>query len=326
MRRLFVLTALLTIALPTTAGAKVGGEDFHLQVSLPDSNGYSMNIWAEGHHHVGVLATKGNVSVSYTVKGRASSRRLDANFGALGRVHIRFHLKPELLPPALFRAKSCNSSRLEFFGGRFHGEVDFAGEPEVVGVTSHSGGVALVLYRKRVCKHRHRHRAGRAWATSGGKQDGEAFGEVDLFAAEAKPEGRTVSLELLGFAGKDRREVATYYHVSVAETLTRVEIVRSASDITRKEVLRLGKRGAKPTTASIALPMPFSGSATYSAEPGVSLDWSGDLNISLPGAAAVPLTGADFSTGLCRSFSEGEESHCTGSLEISPTAVAEIGR
>src|SRR5690242_15880016 len=96
---------------PVGAAARVGGKDFHLQVSLPDSNGYSMSIWAEGHRQVGLLAMKGDASVAYTVKGRASSHRLDADFGALGKVHIRFRLKPEDFPLLFFRGKSCKPSR-----------------------------------------------------------------------------------------------------------------------------------------------------------------------------------------------------------------------
>jgi len=315
---------MLVSASATAADSK---GDFHLQVSLPDSNGYSMSVWAEGHHQVGLLAQKGSTGVSYTVKGRASSRRLDADFGTLGRVHIRFHLEPEPLSPSLFRGKSCKPARLMFFGGRFHGEVDFAGEPEVAGVTAHSGRVALVRYRKQVCKRGDRRRAATVRPRSGGTQGGEPLREVDFFTAEAQPEDRTISLGLIRVAESGTGGARTLYRASVTETAGRVGIVRSAVGRTSREVLRLGKRGAKPATAMIALPAPFSGSASYSAEPGVSPIWSGDLTVSLPAAVAVPLTGADFSSGLCRSFSSGDPGECTGSLAgRSPSEVGEFGR
>ncbi|HET8954030.1 MAG TPA: hypothetical protein VFN18_00055 [Solirubrobacterales bacterium] len=285
-----------------------------------------MSISAEGHHQVALLAQKGSTGVAYTVRGGASSRRLDADFGALGRVHIRFRLKPEPFSPSLFRGKSCRFARLLFFGGRFHGEVEFAGEPEVAGVNARSGRVDLVRYRKRACKHEHR-REGSARPQSSGKQNDEALREVDFFSAEAQPEGRSVSLNLIRAAESGTGSPATLYIASLTETAARVRIVRSAVGNTRSEVLRLGKRGAEPTTATIELPAPFSGSASYAAEPGAPPSWSGDLAVALPGAVAVPLTGIGFNAGLCRSFSSGDPGVCTGSLAgRSPEEVGEFGR
>ena len=286
-----------------------------------------MSIWAEGHHWVGLQAQKGNAGVSYTVRGRASSRRLDADFGALGTVHIRFHLERVPFYPLPFRGKSCKPASLMFFGGRFHGEVDFDGEPEVAGVAAHSGRVALVRYRKRSCKRGPRRRARGAGPIEGARQSSKELREVDFFAANAPREDSAVSLDLIRVAETGAGSPATLYRASLTEAAGRVEIVRSVGDHTGREVLRLGNRGSEPATAAISLPSPFTGSASYSAEPGAPPSWTGDLSVSLPGAVAVPLTGADFSAGLCRSFSSGDEGECTGSLTgSSPKEVGEFGR
>lgn len=307
-KRLACLACAVCTTLATAAPAQ---GDFHLNVSLPDADGYGASIWAEGHHQVGLLMRKETSAVTYTVQGRASSRRLDANFGALGTVHIHFRLRREPFSPALFRSTSCRAPRLRFFGGRFHGRVDFPGEAEVAAVSARAGRVSLVTYRRQGCATRGR----------------ESLREVNLFSAQARPEGRTTSLGLIRVAESGHGRPATLYRAGLVETAGRVKIRRSVVGTTGEEALSLGRRGAEPETAAIALPAPFTGSALYSVEAGTPPSWSGDLAVSFPGAAAVPLTGSEFRTGLCRSFSSGDPGRCTGSLaHLTPEEVGEFGR
>lgn len=297
------------LALPAAASAKPGSHKhqslFQLEVDLPDSNGYSMGIDAEDHRHVELTASKGAVAVHYSVLGRASSRRLDADFGTLGEVHIRLHLKPELVVPGLFGNKRCGE-RLGLYGGSFRGMVDFVGEPQVGGVVAHRGH-AFFIRSKRTCKHTHRRPASLSRSIEGKAHQAN---EVDLLSAELKAAGRTVTFEALRFKGDlggESRATLTFLSADVSESLGRVTIDRTAFEITPAKVLRISRRGKQPETAAIALSKPFSGSAAYSAAPGAVPSWSGDLSVRLPVAGTVPLTGPGFNAELCRSYLSLEE-------------------
>lgn len=323
LRALIAFAALLSLAVPAIATAKSAEHKhqhlFHLDVNLPDSNGYSMDLKAEDHRHVELKAGRGHVAVRYSVLGRASSHRVDADFGALGEVHIRIHLKPELVVP-LFGKKRCGE-RIGFYGGRFRGKVDFTGEPEVGGVHIHRGRISLI-HISHACKRTHRRLAanGLSRSVKGEARPGE---EADRLSAELKTEGRTLSFEALRFKGsrRDPRATATFIRADLTETLGRVAIERTAFELTPEKVLRVSGRDKQPETAVIAPPKPFTGSASYSVAPETAPSWSGDLSVYLPGAGTVPLTGTGFSTEFCRAFSAPEAKRCLGPPEESSLIV-----
>ncbi|MGN6815689.1 MAG: hypothetical protein ACTHK3_06335 [Solirubrobacterales bacterium] len=315
-----VCAAVALLALPAAAGAKLGSHKhpglFQLHVSLPTRNGYSIELHAEDHRHVELSASKGAVSVGYSVLGHASSRRVDADFGTLGEVHIRFHLKQELVVP-LFPGKKRCGERIGFYGGRFRGSVDFTGEPGVAGVHSLHGGVFL-LHIKHICKHAHR-RLTSSFSRSV-EEKARPAEEVDLLSAKLKEEGRTISFEALQFKGDPREPHSTMSFLSadVSERLGRVKIERIAFEVTPKKVLRLSRRGKQPETAALEPVTPFAGSASYSAASEAPASWSGDLSIPLPGVGTVPLTGPGFSAELCRAFAASEAEDCSPASDLPP--------
>lgn len=313
--------ACAAIALPGLPAIAVGktlelahANLFQLSVNLPQSNGYSMEISAEDHRHVELSASKGHVAVHYSVLGRASSRRVDADFGALGEVHIRLRLKPELVIPGLFGKKPCDEGFL-FSGGSFRGKVDFTGEQQVAGAVAHRGRVDFIR-PKRTCKHAHRRPAIRLSRSV--KRKVHPTDERDLLSAELKAEGRTVSFEALRFRGTPRKPPSTLTSLSadLVERLGRVTIDRSAFETTPMKVLRISRRGKQPETATVEPTKPFAGSASYSATPEAPATWSGDLSVRLPGAGTVPLTGTGFSAELCRLSSPSEADDCSGPPEF----------
>lgn len=316
--RLVCTAVLLPALLPAAAAAdaKGGGHEvFHLDVKLPDSNGYSMDLKAEDHRHVELTASKGHVAVHYSVLGRASSRRLDADFGALGEVRLHIHLKPELVVP-LFGKKRCGE-RIGFYGGRSSGNLDFVGEPGVPGVHIHRAPVSLI-HITHACKHAHKRLAANGLSRSI-KSEARPAEEVDRLSAELKTEGRTLSFEALRFKGSRRnpRDTATFILADLTESLGRVAIERTAFTLTPEKVLRVSRRGKQPETAVAEPPKPFAGSASYSVAPETAPSWSGDLSVYLPGAGTVPLTGTGFSAEFCRAFSASEAKRCIGPSEES---------
>lgn len=307
-----VCAVVAALALPAAAAAKPAGHKgsnlFQLHLNLPDSNGYSMEISAEDHRHVELTASRGAVAVRYSVLGRASSRRVDADFGALGEVHIRLHLKPELVLPGLFGKKRCGE-RLGLYGGSFRGKVDFTGEPQVAGVVAHRGRV-FFIHASRACKHAHQRPAGLSRSIEAKARPSQ---EVDLLSAELKTEGRTVAFEALRFEFEGMSAPpfpATLLSADVSESLGRVTIDRTAFELIPKKVLHISRRGKQPETATIALTKPFAGSASYSAAPETPPSWSGDLSVRLPVLGTVPLTGPGFSAELCRAFSAADAENC----------------
>jgi hypothetical protein len=309
--------AVVLLALPAAAAAKPaghkGGNLFQLDVSLPESNGYSMDLKAEDHRHVELSASEGHVAVHYMVLGRASSQRLDADFGALGEIHIRIHLKPELVVP-LFGKKRCGE-RIGFYGGSFRGTLDFAGEPGVAGVDIHRGGVSLIRI-DHACKHTHQRPADGLSHSIEGKR--HRTREVDLLSAKLKEASRTVSFEALRFKSAPGKShpTLTFLSADVSERLGRVAIERTAFELTPKHVLRVSGRGKQPETAVAEPAKPFAGSGSYSVEPETPATWSGDLSVRLPGAGAVALAGPGFSAELCRGLSSSEADSCPSPPEF----------
>jgi hypothetical protein len=306
-----VCVAVVLPALPAAAVAKPASHKhsnlFQLDVHLPDRNGYSMDLQAEDHRHVELTASRGAVAVHYSVLGRASSRRVDADLGTLGEVHIRIHLKPELVVP-LFGKKRCGE-RIGFYGGSFRGNLDFVGEPGVPGVHTHRGPASLI-HITHACKHTHRRPSSSLSRSIEDKR--HRTGEADLLSAKLKEEGRTVSFEALRLKsglGKSHPTL-TFLSADVSESLGRVTIERTAFEVTPETVLQISRRDKQPETAVIAPPKPFTGSASYSVAPETAPSWSGDLSVRLPGAGAVPLTGIGFNAELCRAFSASEAKDC----------------
>jgi hypothetical protein len=59
------------------------------------------------------------------------------------------------------------------------------------------------------------------------------------------------------------------------------------------------------TTAIVAPPAPFSGTATFQRNAGRPASWAGSLTVALPGSAEIPLVGTDFHTRLYRLSEDG---------------------
>jgi hypothetical protein len=302
-----VWVAIVSLALPAVAIADDGHGGrhfFQLDVDLPQSHGYSMGISAGDRRHVELTAQRGDVAVSYSVLGRASSHRIDADFGSLGEVHIRLHLRPDLQLP-IPRKKRCGES-MGLFSGSFDGKVDFVGEPEVAGVVARRGRV-IFFHSRHICRH-----AGRRPTASVLARRAQPTEDAARLSAAFSAEGRAVSFEAVRLRGgpPELPPFLNLVSAEVSEALGRVEIVRSAFLATSDRVLRVSRRGKRPETAVVALPKPLAGSASYSAAAGTPPSWRGDLSVRLPGIGTVALTGAGFSADLCRAFSTAEEDDC----------------
>lgn len=296
-RRTRWLLAPLALAILHATGATAAA-DTEVKMSLPGSHGYRIEIESFSRSVFGrfveLKATKkvgsGAVYATYTVHGRATADRVDANFGNVGHLSLKFKpapRQPDGRPPS----RVCRG-RAVHLRGQFVGTIRFRGEQ---GFSSASATRAKGS-TTRFCATTRRG-AVRAHAAS----RGPVFLETELGAA-SRGGGRTVTLLDEGFTrlkadGKPGSGEGNSLNVGLEEKRGRVEIDRSA--LIFREPMTVSPLGAVPLTASLAPPAPFSGTVSYREEPGVPPSWTGDLSVDLPGASDVPLTGPDFHAVLC---------------------------
>jgi hypothetical protein len=292
--------AALALALPAAAGAKPGYYVSEPSVfSILDvrgSHGYRITVLGLGKY-VSILASKGNASASYSVRGKVTEERLEARFGNRGRVSMR--LQPTEPLEEEENEGECKGKAPTTQNGIFHGTIRFRGERGFTRVrAAHAKGVVYRNYRQ-VCKRSRRDEP--PWpkpseipASSLGvaSSRGRWAPWFSAFKEEpAKPRPNfSSSLEEANYIAAD------------AERRGRMTIYRSAGVTAPAETFTVTPLGAGPVSATVAPPAPFSGTATYERDPGGTGAWSGDLRVELPGLGEVPLTGSSYRAEFCRSF------------------------
>lgn len=313
-------------ALPAAASAKPGHvvkpKGLHLHVALPASNGYSATLTTEGHRQVTLSLSKGEVIARYVALGKVSRKGIEADFGDFGQVSLRFasrsRFHPQLfpgvpLPPSL--RERCKGRRPVGERGIFSGNIRFAGEHGYTEVKASRLKGNVVRSYRRVCKDPAR-------STASAAKAGIEEAGVGLLAT-AKQDGVKRYL-ILGSASIDAGKTHLALTVAIGalrEKIGRVAIDKFSLVFDEVDSVEISPIGAKPLTATIKLPKPFEGTASYLKEGREPPAWSGDLGLRLPGSGLVPLTGPEFDVGLCRPRDIGGLSRCFKSLlEESPLA------
>lgn len=295
----FVCALALAAALPGAANAEppylVKPKSLHLKIPLPASNGYSASLTTEGHRQVTLSLAKDETVARYVALGKVTRKGIEADFGAFGRVSLRFRSRSRshpqgipqaLLPPPL--RERCKGRSPVREDGIFTGNVRFAGEHGYTQVkASRLKGSVLRSY-KRVCK-----RPGRA-AASKAKTEAESFG---LLAA-ARRGGVRRDL-ILGEVSVGRDLSLTIAIGGLQEKVGRVAVQKFSIVFDERDSVEVSPVGVKPITAEVKLPEPFEGQASYLDEGPSPASWSGDLGLRLPGSGLVPLAGTEFEVDLC---------------------------
>jgi hypothetical protein len=277
-----------------------------LAMHADGSHGYRFSIENRGGSRVVLTVAKGEGSAAYSVAGRATRDSLTANFGNLGRVAVRFHPtsskpKPELLP------FECNGRHPIRESGSFDGTIRFRGERGYASLSlDHVRGSVERSFR-RTCKlppwlvpergHKHRGRS----------EEGDELVELTVLAAASKAHRRAVMLQYVSAAlepGHGKKGfVLTLILAAVRESRGRIQIKRSTLVSGDNGSLQASPPGADPVTATLTLPSPFVGSASYSQSAGAEPVWSGSLGVHLPGVDRLPLAGPGFVAAFCRETS-----------------------
>ena len=322
---LLVCVLVALVALPAAANAKPGHKvhpaGTELWIDLGEKGDYELSVEANHRQRV-LLAVEESLltATEYSTKGRVSSKRIEADFGELGRIDITIRLAPAR-SYSFHPRKGCKGRATLSVPGTFRGMIEYAGEGDIQPFSVKRGQIDFTRRFKRVCKQ-----------PLAQGQDSEKTPklklEVGLLEAFSKVEGRTSFLGALNVAPK--KKPGRSFGLLVAGAYERNEgvlIERSTLTFFGHDSFKVSRRGKKPETVRVEAPEPLTGRALYSREPGSPPSWTGNLAFDLPGAKALPLAGPDFEARFCRGSSEAKAiEHCAqGSGSHSqPLALARL--
>jgi hypothetical protein len=300
--------ALALLAMPAGAVAKqsfdVQERSLRSTLSVKGSNGFRGIVSTEGHKQVRLTLTKGDLVMELQTSGRVSRHGIEARFGDLATVSVRFQGAPDAAKPKPRRRESrsnptpgCSGRDPVVERGVFHGTIHFRGENDFARVDAKRAPGVVERRFRRVCKRS-------PLAGLEGLFE-ELFGglRLTLFEAHARVDGATVVFEAAKFDfGPILGAGASPSYAFIGRSTERregVRITRAASIEEAEGGFRAGSPGALPQHATVAPPKPFLGSAKHLKQAGAPASWVGPLAVRLPGAGLVPLTGAGFKSALC---------------------------
>jgi hypothetical protein len=314
-----------TVALVLPGGALASGGHVRrppvvfAYLSLPGSHGFDFTLFLLPHRAVDLSASNflpgtGDESVSYssaargTPSGGLRGRELNLRFGRLG--HFRGHLvtkstktmKPE---------RGCTGEPTIEENGVFVGSFDFHGERGFTELdATRAQGAITRSGAQRCVETSMRPRPGREKARRAIEAK-EREGEFRLLAGN-EAAGYNVQVDRREGRGASKPASVTVSATS-NETAGALQVNRSASvqmsGPTASSILQIPDPAAPLAEATLQPPTPFSGAATFASDSPQSASWTGDLAVSLPGAAPLALTGTGIEAGACEGASD-----CTKTL------------
>jgi len=292
--KLAILGLAWTVVLLAQAPSAIAGNhrqrDFSDEFSLQGTNGYLVTVRGS-RRTVEIEAFEGRPRpnhfelATYTVDGLAWRRGINASFGDLGEISLRFEPSGETETFAVPKSlENCSGPRkIVRKLGTFAGTMRFAGEngytvaetAEVKGSVGAPASFICATFGKGQPTKRHHHQT----------------------SAYLDATTHDNSLGFAAYHGEGRHRVD--FSATAIEKNGPVSIRRYVFSITPRSSFVFDD---SLSTATVAPPPPFSGTATFQrGSKGTLPSWSGSLAASFPGAANIPLTGPDFFARLTRS-------------------------
>lgn len=298
---LILTVGLFALALPDRVDAKPGYEvhpgGVAIGLYVGKRAGYEITVSANDRQRVRLRFDRSSSVVEYSTKGYVSSRRIKADFGALGRIDVRLHFGR--YPPN----SACKGRPTIYRDGTYRGTIKSPQDESLPEISVQRGHVYFKRSFRRVCKKPP------PPTVIGPKRKPKL--EVSALMVGGKGEGRTALLEVLNFALKrNPARSGGLLGATVYERHEGVRITRRTNIVFDHDSFVMSKRGKAPETVEVKLPKPFSGHALYSRSLTSPSSWAGDLSVDLPGARGVHLTGPDFRAVLCRRSSEARLLRC----------------
>lgn len=303
-----VALALVPAAAPAKSGFVVQPRRLTLEFEAKASAGYDLSVEASDTGKVALTLFGGDYLVTYTTTGQVTPTGIQADFGRVGRIDVGFSGKPVARAESPLPHRHCKGPDPLVETGRFTGTIHFRGEREYAEFDADRVAGTLRQQFRRTCTRGivlPHHRA----ATRGSEDD---EGVTDLLTAAADLGRRHVLLTTVSdeVEPEDDGPSVALILVKLDERAGPVQISRDFLSFPRHYRPAVSTLGTVPVTASVKPPPPFSGTATYSREPGADPQWRGSLGIELPGAGRVALTGPRFEAVLCQEESSRAHSPC----------------
>lgn len=309
------VAALPLLALPSGAAAKPGyfvvPESRLAIADLAGSNGYRITIAALGPRYVALVAIRRGSAVSYFVRAPFDGKRIDARFGKLGRVSVRFDPSGPLQREDQPGGSRCKGGDSTSQSGRFVGTIRFRGERGFTTVRRSSVRTTVSHTARQVCK----------LPPEGKVTEPESEDKATSVSAVVRgnPEGPVfTAYSVPPEAGQ--QEEGPSFSASITDRRQSMIVSHGASASGGPGAFAVSPLGTVPATATVSPPSPFEGSATLTKTPGGATTWTGDLSVELPGRGTVALTGPSFAAKLCRNIS------CACNRRRLCVSVEQVGR
>jgi hypothetical protein len=264
------------------------------EFTLRASNGYRITVSAdpEGQTDEVVLSVEGHSgNVRYSVPGKVTTDTIQARFGNLGRVSMRFH--PSGRERNVRVPKKCMKERPAVVTsrlGKFVGTMKFRGERGYTQVSARSalGGTGDPLAntpKKLQCDFR--------------ESEAEPERELESVTLEGAPPRAAISFNAsrlfgdfpaLAESGKPLPPKGDrYLFLALAsEKVGRMSILRSTGALGESTDFAVD---SDLTSATVQPPAPFTGSGSFLRNADGSTSWTGSLAVPMPGLGTVKLTG-----------------------------------
>ncbi len=306
MRRL-LLGAILVLAIAAMAPVANATASTVASFYAQGKDGYFVSV--EGSRRRVALVVNGHeVITTYAVRGRASSRRIEATFGKLGRISVRF--KPGDRAQRDQPPRGCKGRPHVTRFGVFVGTIRFDGERDYVGLRKQRVGGTVESTPAWRCKRK----AGGNRARASKKRRPP---EPPVMAAYAsKPR---LLFAAIGDDPSAKNLDFTFFFAAMVEKHEAMRIERFMLTVGGpKSFIREG--GLR--SAVVHPPRPFEGGARFTRSPDGSFSWTGPLSFPFPGIGRVAFTGPQFTADLARPQTEAEVRKLFG---IKPDPLQEIG-
>lgn len=308
-RAVAAATAVLALLAPAAARADgaSAGPGFEVQehslrsiVSIEGSHSFHGFVSTRGHKQVALVLHRANETLELRTVGRVSRRAIEAKFGDLAHLSLRFQgspLPPD--PPSRRREgfeRACRGRAAIVERGVFHGTIHFRGENDFTRIEAKRAPGVVKRRFRRVCRQPPRKERGTAFE--------ELLSGLRLAQLEARARVGGVNVTFAATA-VDFSSIlgpgARIYGFS-AQTVERrggMRVVRAAQLMGDDHSFLADKPGAIPQTVTVVPPPPFVKTAEHLKEHGTAAIWAGPLAVRLPGAGLVPLTGPGFRSAFC---------------------------
>jgi ribosomal protein L35AE/L33A len=232
--------------------------------------------------------SKGRALTAYVAHGTVTPGRIEATFGRLGKVSVRFHPSGRVVrskPP-----RHCKGARFTRRFGVFTGTVRFTGENHYVAVRAHraKGLTRSPLYLN--CAIRNFHADARRLSRHVGRWPKFTPTILAAFWRQVVSSTDFFSFQI----GKK-----TLYLAVTEESKGSMAEVRYAAVVAPSKTF---VSDDALTSATVRPPAPFHGTGSYAAAPDGMKSWTGSLSVSLPGTPRFPLTGPQFEEMLASGF------------------------